>query len=261
MSDVKKDVNPFEEENFISGGGLWEGKVVTILSAKTKLDPMTRGDGSAVLNDQGKQVVKNVLEIVAIADDEEAERRETYSAGASLLPTADGEGFLRADGTPGAFHQNCEMAKFAKYIKAGGYDVALLWDKARGRATVLPLVGARFLMKGEAQHDKDGEIKKNKKGYTQQKFYPTEFKGFKANVGGGGGSSAPAPGELEAKAVQGVLEVLAESGGKATRAELVRKLAAKLAQDVDGNKVIALVAKADFHKDRPWTVDGTGYTL
>jgi hypothetical protein len=257
MSEQKKAVNPFDEDNFIGGGGLWDGKTVTILSAVAKLHPLS-SNGAPVLDNNGQPIIKNIVEFTGIADEDEAERREQYGAG-SLLPTADGEGFVKADGTPGAFHKNSDMAKVLRYVKASGFDVSKLWDEATEKPKLSGFVGARFVFKGEATKDLEGNIKKNKKGYEQQRYYPIEFKGFK-NVPQNGSNTAPSS-ELTDKAVGVVVSVLTENGGKATRAELVRKLAAKLAGDPEGNKIVALVAKADFHKDRPWTVDGTGYTL
>ena len=49
MSQFK---NPFDPANFTSGGGLWDGKVVTITGSKAVLSPMKNGDGSPVLGDE-----------------------------------------------------------------------------------------------------------------------------------------------------------------------------------------------------------------
>ena len=256
MSEQKVLGNPFEEENFVGGGGGWDGRIVTVTAAVAKLHTLQNA-----VDKDGKPIIKNVLEITGITDDQDAEWHEQWGAG-GLVPLADGSGFVNTDGSPGSFHKNCEMAKVNKYLKAAGFDMGRLWDAEKQRQNVNGLVGARFLMKGEVVVDKEGKVKKNKKGYEVQRFYPVKFEGFAANTpgGAGGGGSTP-PEELTTKAVENVRAVLTENGGKATRAELIRKLAEKLAKDPDGNKVVALVAKADFHKDKPWTVDGTGYTL
>jgi hypothetical protein len=261
MAEQKKHGNPFDEANFITGGGLWDGKIVTITAAKTMVDYLKYGDGSAVINDRtGEPAFNNCLEIRGIADEEEAERRETYSAG-NLVPTQDGEGFLTADGQPGEFREKSEMAHLAKLLRAGGFDISLLWDAGTERVHVSKLIGARFEMKGEAKLDKDGKPKINKKGYENQKFYPVRFLGYKnggppASTGQGGTNPA-----LKDKAIEVVLAILGEAGGKVTRAELVRKISAKMAGDTDANKILALVTKDDFHKDVPWTRDGTSFTL
>lgn len=257
----KKVGNPFLEENILQGGGgLWDGKNVTILRAKTMIDRLTRGDGSVVLDEKtGEPAVRHCLEIMGVSEDSDAERRETYSAG-SIFPTPDGEGFQLADGTPAMFHKNCEMTKFAAYLRDSGFDVTKLWDEKTTSMKASALVGAQFLFVAEAKFDKDGKAKVNKKGYTENRFFPQKFLGFKAGVGG----TAPAPvnTELHDKAVGTVLQILSEAGKKVGRAELVRKVSAALAGDSDSNKVIALVTRDDFHNgDVPWTRDSTGYTL
>jgi hypothetical protein len=252
---MTENFNPFDAENLITGGGLWDGKVVTILSAKTCLDPMARRDGTPVLNEQtGQQAVRHVLQITGIADDEEKERVEKYSAG-GLMPTADGEGFQKPDGTPGGkFHANSEMGKFTAGIQSGGFDTKLLFKD--GKTRVSGLIGARFLMKGEPLKNKEGKVKINDKGFEQMKFYPVEFKGFS------GKAAAATPGaDYAPKAAETVLAILSESNGKVSRADLIRKISQKLAGDPDVNKVLALISKDDFHKDQPWTRDGTGYSL
>ena len=259
MSEHKKIGNPFDEANFISGGGLWDGKTVTILGAKCIIDRLTNADGSSVINDRtGEPAVKNVLAITGVADEEEAERRETYSAGA-LVPTADGDGFVRPDGTPQAFHKGCEMAKFSKSIKDGGFQIASLWDDEAQQMRVSRLVGARFVFKGEPTLDKDGKPKKNKKGYDVMKFYPVQFTGMKA--GATGTVTESGANDLRDKAVEVVLDVLTAAGGKIGRAELVRKVSAAMAGDPRCNKVLALVTRDDFHKGVPWTRDATGFSL
>lgn len=254
----EKFLNPFEPENFVeSGGGLWDGKTVTVISAKTEIERLTYKDGSPVINERtGEPAVRNVLTLIGIADEEEKERRESYSAGA-LVPTADGEGFVPPEGKPLAFHKNSEISKFAADIKAGGFDVSSLVD-GHG-IKVSKLNGARFVFKGEPRHDKNGKVKVNSKGYEELKFWPVKFVGYKA---GFANSPAPANGSaLRDKAVETVLEILTESKGKLSRAELVRKVSGKLAGDPTCNKVLALVTRDDFHKDVPWTRDATGFAL
>ena len=260
MVDNSLDNNPFLEQNFAVAGGLWEGKVVTFTSAKTEVFPLRYGDGTPVISQYTNEPsVLNVLAILGIADDEEKERKETYDA-KGLIPTADGEGFVKADGTPGVnFPADSEMAKLSKLLKEGGYDVSLLWDATVGRTKMSKLTNARFRMKGFPQLDKAGAEKKNAKGFVQKKFYPVEFLGYKE-----GRSAALASGlsdELRTKAVEVFRAVLADAGGSLSRRDLIRVLDSKLAGDKDRNKILALVTREEFHKDVPWTKDGTGYTL
>lgn len=254
--------NPFDEESFGSGSGLWDGKTVTIISAKATLDPLTNGDGTPVIDaETGKQAIRNVLELIGIADDEEKERRETYSAG-GLVPTADGSGFQRVDGTPGRFHKKCEVALLSSRIKEGGFDLGLLWDAANERQNVRALEGARFVFTATERLDKDGKVKKNKKGYTMQKFWPGKFVGFKAGVGQHkSGNGAAVSSELTSRAYEVITGIIAEAGGSISRAELVRQLGARLKGDADANKIITLTTKDDFHKAAPWTRTGTGFSL
>lgn len=248
--------NPFEPDNFRSGGGLWDGKTVTVVGAVTKVHLMARKDGTPVLNDNGTQAYKNVLCITGLADDEERERDEMYSAG-MLLPSADGLGFTHPQGKEVTFASNSEIAKFALGLKNGGFDVKLLFPG--GKLNVKGLIGARLVMKGEDRHDREGKTKKNTKGYTEQSFWPVKFVGFKEGVSGAA-PAGPSP-ELRAKIIENVTALLGENAGTLSRADMVRKLSARLAKDPDANKAIALVSREDFHKDVPWVRDGTTYTL
>jgi hypothetical protein len=262
MSEHKKIGNPFDEANFVSGGGLWDGKTVTILTAKAVIDRLTNADGSSVINERtGQPATKNVLAITGIADEDEAERRESYSAG-GLVPTADGDGFIKPDGTPSGFHKGCEMAHFSKCIKDAGFPIASLWDEEAQHMRVGRLVGARFVFKGQPTLDKDGKQKKNKKGYDVLKFYPVQFVGMKAGSGATTSAGESSAADLREKAVEVVLGILtAAEGGKVGRAELVRKVSAAMAGDQRCNKVLALVTRDDFHKDVPWTRDATSFSL
>ena len=260
MSEPKTG-NPFLRENFAVGGGLWDGKVVTITKALTELIPMAYGDGSPVINDRsGKQSIQHVLSIVGIAEDGEGERKESYSAG-QLLPTADGEGFLDPKtGTPGYWTGNSNMAKFSDALVASGYDAALLYNVAEKKIKVSVLVGCKFRFTAVPRLDKNGKQKINKKGYDENDFYPVEYLGKAAGVGTAS-AATPTGAALVEKATDIVVTILAGAGGKVSRADLVKKVSQGMVGDSDAGKVIALIAKDDFHKDKPWTRDGTGYTL
>jgi len=249
--------NPFDPSNFIEGGGLWDDKIVTITGSKFGLYHMKRGDGSAVVdNKTGEPVVKRVWEITGIADDDERERQERYSIG-SLQPTADGESFTKPDGSFGTFHKNADAAKFASGLFNGGFDVNLLFDAETGKAKASALVGARIRFKAEAQLDKDGNPKKNKKGYEMQNFYPSEFIGFKDGV-----AAAAGPSDEDVTLAQDtVVAVLTALGGSASRGDVIREVTKKLAGTENGPKVIQLLVKPEFNAAAPWTLDGTTLSI
>lgn len=248
----KTQGNPLEPANYATGGGLWDGKTVTITSAKTVIDRITYGDGTPWLDDQGNPGTNNALQITGIADDEETERRQTYSMG-GLVPTNDGEGFVRPDGTPGQLHKNSGLAKFNTAIKNGGFDLGQLWDAESQRTRYSNLVGARFTFKAELRLDKSGKVKKNKKGYDQNDFYPVKFVGFRA------GAAATPKGngaELKSKATAAVIAALTSAPNNTlTRAELVRALASQ------GADVVSLVVQPSFHEGQSWRFSGTTLSL
>ncbi|HEY5955054.1 MAG TPA: hypothetical protein VIV60_00825 [Polyangiaceae bacterium] len=262
MTEQNKNFNPLEPSNHAVGGGLWDDKIVTIISARTTIDVLKRGDGSAVLNDNGEQATRNVLEIVGLADGEEKERRETYSMG-SLIPNADGTGFTKGDGTTGAApHKNSELSHFLAAAKQGGYDLSKLWDAEKQTAQFQLLRGERFRMKGETRKDAEGNVKKNKKGYDEHRFYPVKYEGRNEKLATPGtaatGNNDPA---LADTAAQWVVEILSENGGKVGRAELTRKLTTKHGKDPNCAKVLALILKPSFHDNQPWTRDDSHISL
>lgn len=260
MSNERKG-NPFLPENFLKGGGLWDGKTVTVTKAFTEIHKLAYADGSPVTGNDGKQSQFTCLSIVGITEDSESERKEQYKAG-SLQPNADGTGFIDPKtGGPGYWHESSEMAHFAGALYAAGFPVEKLFDEKTQTYDVRPLVGAKLLMKGSARIGKDGKVKVSKKGFEEQSFLPIEFKGF---VAGAGSSAAPTPangGAVAELAEETIVGVLAEAGAKVSRSDLLKKVGAALHGNPDANKVIALIAKDDFHKDKPWTRDGTGYVL
>lgn len=251
MTDIK---NPFDEGNFVSGKGFgWDGKVVTIISAKTEVDTLRRGDGTPVLNDDGTPAVRNVLAIVGVAEGEERERRETYSAG-NLRPTADGEGFLKADGTVGGFHASSEIAAFIRGAK--GFDFSKLWDPTTGRQYFSKLVGAKFEFVGVDRKDKNGNPKKNSKGYVDQKFYPSQFVGTSAAAPASASSS-----EVRDRATELVKEILAAADGPLTKIDLVKAINKKYAGESGIHNVVATIASSEFLRSGPWTYGDAGLSL
>jgi len=255
VSDQETSFNPFED--FAEGGGLWDGKVVAVTAAKFTLDPMRYKDGSPVLDDQGNPSIRRVLELKGIAEGDEAERRETYSIG-SCIPTADGEGFTKVDGSPGKLHEASEAAHFFKGLKAGGFDTKGLFD-SNGRSKISNLVGAKLLMKAVAKLDREGNVKKSKDGkYTQNAFYPEKWLGQRAGAAAAGHA---ANNGLREKAVGTVISILSDAGGRITRQKLVAEIGKLLKGDKDAMPIIALVTREDFHKDAPWTYTGTELSL
>ena len=261
MSDEKKEVgNPFDEENFAKGGGLWDGRVVTVLGAKAVDRPLNLKDGSPYMRD-GVQAHFKGLELEGIADDAEAPRREQYSAG-SLLPSPDGDSFVNSDpekaALPVVFYPSSAIAEFARSLKRAGFPTEKLY-LGGGKLHLGGLVGAQFVMVAVTRKDKNGEPKINAKGYKEVRFYPEKFVGFKAGVAV---STAPAPSVLRERAIEMVTAVLTDNGGTLGRADLIRGLSKAFAKDGDVNKVVALITREDFYKDNPSFVrEGTTVRL
>jgi hypothetical protein len=265
--------NPFDPETFAHGGGLWDGKTVTVTSAVAKVEALTYKDGKPVIDDKTKtQSIQTGLFIKGIADGgDDKERNETYGVGDKLIPTPDGEGFVSKDGGPVRFHANSGMAKFATALKAAGFDLSTL--HVDGKQKLSRLVGARFVMKGELKLGRDGKPLKDKNGYDKNAFYPVKFVGYANGAGapaaaggnGGGAAAGNAGGganALAGKAVGAVMQALAGAkDGKLSRADLVRTLATQLAGDPDTNTIIGMVVRDDFHKDQAWKYDGVAASL
>lgn len=264
--------NPFDPESFVSGGGLWDGKTVTITSSVAKAEALVYGDGKPVIDKEtGVQSVQTALYIKGIADGgDDKERHEEYSVGDKLAPTSDGRGFVdKATGGAPRFHANSNFAKLAAALKASGFPVAELYDPATRQQRLDKLVGARFVFKAEPKLGRDGKPVKDKKGYTKNIHLPVKFVGYAAGLPAAASAtpgSAPVAGSpggdaIRTKAAEKVLEVLAAAGAPVTRADLVRTLATKLAGDADANAVIGLVVRDDFHKGQAWKYDGTQASL
>jgi len=260
MTEAQQASNPYDPETFAHGGGLWDGKTVTITGAVAKVEALAYGDGKPVLDDKGQQSIQTGLVITGIADGgDDKERRETYSVGDKLVPTPDGEGFIGKDGGPPKFHANSNMAKFATALKGSGFDLSTLI--VDGKQRLSKLVGARFTFKGEPKIGKDGKPIKDKKGYDKSLHLPVRFVGYATGQQAAAPSgNGPVPaGGLHVKATGAVLAALA--GGPLTRADLVRTLAQQLAGDADANAIIGLVVRDDFHKGQAWKYDGTRASL
>lgn len=273
--------NPFDPEAFATGGGLWDGKTVTITSARTVTEALKYGDGKPVLDAKtGQPSIQTALKIKAIADGgDDKERSEDYSAGDKTVATPDGEGFVMKDGSPLKFHANSNIARFSAALKTAGFDIGTLVvrDANGGLVMLTPgtprqqfskLVGARFTMKGVPKLGKDGKPTKDKKGYDKNAFYPVKFVGYAQgagvaaaapSVGGNGAAGGASASALEQKAVEKVTVALA--AGPLSRADLVRTLAQQLAGDADANGIIGLVVQDAFHQGKPWKWDNLKASL
>jgi hypothetical protein len=243
--------NPYDPENFETGGGLWDDKVVQVTGAKFLVRLFEYKDGSKVIDKETKeQAFANIIEIKGIAEGEEKERREEYSTGAMVADNG-GESLKDPSGRGKQLHERSAAARFFKELKAAGYDTASLYPK------ISALVGARLLFKGEQLKDKDGKPKFSRDGkYREMAFWPVQV----VSAGSTAGASAPAGNGLAELADTTVLGLLAETP-KLTRAELVQKVSAKLAGNPDVNKVIALIVREDFHKGKAWSFSGTEISL
>lgn len=269
---VDANYNPFDSDNFSHGGGLWDGKTITITSAKAKREALKYGDGRPVLDAKtGQQSVQIALYLTGISDGgDDKERHEEYSVGGKLEPTADGEGFVDPLGGPPKFHANSNMGKLSAALKASGYPIGNLIDRNPDgtiRMRFSRLVGARFLMKAEPKLGQDGKPLKDKKGYGKNVHLPVKYvgqaTGGAASAAGGAVAGAPAS-PLNGKASAAVLEALAAAPGNTlTRADLVRTLAGKFqgAGDPDANAIIGLVVRPEWHTGQAWTTDGVSVSL
>jgi hypothetical protein len=266
------EYNPFDPAHHKEGGGLWDGKTVTITSAQTKTEALKNGDGSPVIDKETKQpVIQTALYLTGISDGSESdkERHEEYTAGGKNVATPDGEGFV--DGATGGlatFSKSSNLSKFLAALKGSGFDIGTLIERGPDGKIIQRLrrlTGARFVFKGEPKIGRDGKPLKDKKGYTKTSHLPVKFVGYATGAPSSGGSNgaggaavpvAPSTSALETKAVGAVTAILAKTPGeKVTRANLMRALAASLQGDADANSIIGLVVRDDFHKGKPWSYD------
>ena len=252
-------VNPLDDDNFITGGGLWDGKTITVLGSEIGLEHIKYGDGSPWLDKDGQPGVRRVWRVTGTAEDEDRERSETYSIG-GLQPTADGEGFTNPrDGTPGKLHVTSEAGRFASALKKAGYDVAGLFNNKTGLTVVSRLIGARITFKAEPKLTKDGKVKTNKKGYVENYFFPQAYVGQAAGLGKGNGAVVDP--DLQAFAQQKVVELLTENGGSMARADLFKNINKKLSGDARAVAVVGLLAQDGFYVDSPVVREGTQVKL
>lgn len=250
--------NPFAAENRTEGGGggFWNNKTITILEAGLAVDAIKNW----VDPNTGLPGISNVLFVKGV-DEDGRERREAYSTGQNR-PSTDGKHLVKPDGTQTeTFVSNCHAAFFADALIKGGFDVEKLFNAETGAFQLENLVGAQFEFYSVERKNKEGGTKKSKDGkYTEYYHLPSKFVGYVAGRQQTGASSGNGA-VVREKAIATVTEILGEAGGKVSRVDLIRKLQIKLSKDTDANKVLALIAKPDFHQDAPWTSDGAGYSL
>lgn len=266
MSETQQNpnYNPFDPANHSQGGGIWGDKIVTITRSRAVREALTYKGGSPVPQTDrktkepipGTQQIQIGWEITGIVEGQDKERKEVYSVGERMEPTADGEGFVMKDGSPLKFSANSNAGKLSAALAAAGFNLALLFPN--GQQKLSALTGARILFSAEQKKGTDGKPLKDKKGYDKMLFLPAKMMGFASGapaVQQAAASAAPSP--LADKAAGAVMTALAAApGGVLSRADLVRTLAQNLAGDQDANGVIGLVVRDDFHKGRPWKFDG-----
>jgi hypothetical protein len=255
MSETQTVVkNPYDTDNMPEGGGLTRDGIVT--SAKYVTYPMTRRDGSAVIDERTKQPSYFVgLRLTAIrtgdAKNEGKEDKYEFSAGKKAKPSADGELLLDETGAPAPIHKKSNVGRALLALEAGGFDKRTLYPK------VSVLVGAKITFGGVDKKGADGKTKTHVyegKTFNDIEWFPQTY------LGGAGSrvasaSGSPAADELGAKAEAAVVAAIAEAGGEIERKDLIRALGAGLKGDADSVRITALVARADFHAGRPWTFD------
>lgn len=282
------EYNPFDEANASQGGGLWDGKTVTITSAVPKQEALKYGaakGGGPVLDKNGNQSILTALTLTGISEGSESdkERHEEYSVGDKI--TVGPGGFAMKDGSALKFHTNSNFWKLRTALTASGFDIGslLVRDAAGAIVYIAPgvpkqdynkLVGAKFVFKAEAKLGKDGKSIKDGKGYDKSAHFPVKYLGtggVAARPAGNGNGSA-APSALEDKAVSAVLKALAAAKddkgvptGKLVRSDLVRALSAQLKAEGEpdqvANGIIGLAVQDSWHAGKSWKYDGLAASL
>lgn len=248
--------NPFLKENMKVGGGLWDGKNITITVSNTEVEWIKYKDGTSYIDTQtGKPAFINVWALAGIADDEENERKQTYSLG-RFVPTKDGQSFVDPNTQEiGELSQSCEAAMLSNALEETGYDMSQLFDETSGLATVGRLVGATFTFQAVQKLTQSGKPKDNKNGYPDNRFFPTVFVGQTGVKGNGAVDSA-----LFDFATSTVTDILKSNGGTLKRADLVKEISAKLRSDSRSAATVILVTKEEFFQGNIKR-DGTSISL
>ena len=254
---TEANTNPYDPDEFSSGGQKWDDQVVQIVKAEFKVDFFKSGKRGSpeekpwIDPKTKKQGFGNVLAITGIGVDDEREWTETYGTGA-FIPTEDGEQCVHPKDPSKRLNEKSGTAIFMGHLKNAGFDNSTLYPK------ISALAGARILFKGYPVYLPDGGIKQ-KNGYDVIDYYPNGIEeGGTAAVA----QTVTAGNGLAELADETVLEILGNAkDGKLTRAALVKEVSKALAGKPESNKVVALVVRADYHVDKPWTYSGTGISL
>jgi hypothetical protein len=223
-----------------SGGGLFDDGA-TIINSKFKVRQLP-------WHSEEEPALQNALNVTYLGTDGREWTENEITTGA-LRPTNDGEGLIdpKTDAAPEKLNPNSKIAKFIDYLEEGGFNVdTLLVD---GELKISRLNGAQFsdVVKVD-KVDKEGNVKKNDKGFAYQTFYPGKFVGY---AEGYANTDTP-DADIQKKAVELISGFLKENGGQATRPEVIRFLSSS-----NDNDVAALTqAFIKGLSDAPWKVDG-----
>lgn len=266
QQQVGADYNPFDSGNFATGGGLWDGKTVTITRSVAGIKLLTHKDNSPVIDAKTKKQASVIgLLIDGLAEGDEKERSVEYSCGDRMQPDADGESFSMKEGGAPRFHDRSGLGKMVSALTAAGFPMKeLMANPAKyvGQQRWSRLVGAKLMFKAEAKLGRDGKPIKDDKGFDKQSFYPVKYVGMATGIVTGVAASVGAAVAAVSNAAivekADALVIGALSAGPLTRSQLVATLAAGLTGDKDSNAIISLIVRDDFHKGKAWKYeDGT----
>ncbi len=249
--------NPYAADQMPEGGGLTRDAIVT--SAKYVTYPMTRKDGSAVIDDKTKQQsFFSGLRVTAIRVGEEGkEDKYEFSAGKKAKPSPDGELLLDETGKPAKVYKSSNLGKAIEGLRKGGFDPTTLYPR------VSVLVGSKITFEGVNKVGADGKPKTHVyegKTYNDIEWFPVAYKGGAGTRAAGNGAGKSAE-DLGAKAEAAVVAAITAAGGAIERKDLIRALGTNLKGDADAVRITALVARADFHEGRPWVFDAATSVL
>jgi hypothetical protein len=250
--------NPYAADEFTRGGGFWDDKVVTITGAVFKLKPIVQGTGDKQVPwidpETKEQGIAHILELKGIDAESEKERTEEYSIG-QFIPSEGGEQCVHPKKPEKRLDERSLAARFFTALENAGHDNSKLYPK------ISALVGYKILFKGEPVLLKDGSVKQNKNGYDVVNFLPVSIEGEGAGAAAGAAAVPAGANGLAKKADKTILGLMVKAEGKLTRKDLVKQISKTLAGDKDSNKIVALVVRQDFHKDKPWDYTGTEITI
>ena len=141
---TEKKFNPMKKENRLEGP---ETNFVTINAIKVE-----------TFEHPSFSKPSNRVAITWLEDGKDKEWTEDFSIGA-MIPTKDGKGFTKKDGTHGQLGSNTNFALLYDLLDEGGYDVDQLFDEDTGIPDVTPLIGGRFQIHNVQKKDLEGTLK------------------------------------------------------------------------------------------------------